>query len=239
MDTVNTTQTRHVRHDAPLPGMPAPVRSTALSSELTLTGNPRCAGELPTPMAGGLPSCLHFAANPENHCTLPAPAPAPAQKQRHKQKQELLRQLCEYFSWRTAVRQFCAEWTRNPEAITELPKLEKAILRCSITWRLEDAGEDIAGLDESIDGLVDKMRAACPVLDFMKVVDGLLKQIKQSHDTPQTVIERFRLKPYERAAFHQQASPCRPSHKEQVMEAALFLLDSCLSHQSYRVGTHQ
>jgi len=227
MNAVNSTQSSHPQAAAQALGAPATAQGTALSQGLMATGN-RCCGEgLPRRMAAGSPSCLHPAPNLESNGTLPAPA------------QELLQRLSDYFSWKTALREFFSAWTQNPEVNTERAVLEKDLLRYSVTWTLQEAGVDTADLAGAINGLAEKMHDACPALDYTKVLQGLLRKIKQSHDTPQAVIARFCLKSYARAARHRQASPWHSSHRQQAMEAALYLLAPCLIQQSYRVGTHE
>jgi hypothetical protein len=118
--------------------------------------------------------------------------------------------------------------------------LEKDTLHLCVEERLKVQGVNTNDLQEPIDGLVERMLAPSLSLDYEAVMQGLEAKIRRGHQTPQTVIERFPVKDYVRAAEHQLGVSSQTAGGEQRMEALYRLLRSWAqpTHHAGITGHH-
>jgi hypothetical protein len=109
--------------------------------------------------------------------------------------------------------------TSSGEVVTELSivVLKRDIMDFYVDECLKAQGVNTNDLQQCICGLVNKVRNSSAPLRFDLIVQALLKNIQQGHETPRALIERVPLKDYEHAAQHHQGS-------EQTMEDLIRLL---------------
>ena len=139
---------------------------------------------------------------------------------------------------------FQDESSSSDKVLSELPcsqpgyLLAKDSLHFCVKLHLKELGVDTKGLHWAIDGIVEKMLDAPSAVEFVKVLQGLDKEIQSGHRTAEEVIERFRFRNYTRAAVHQQGVSSQAACWKQTMEAVYQLLLS-MTQPKHSVGINE
>lgn len=223
MIAVNATSLSHTTGAIKSPMGSAPQPCTALHLGLLTTGN------------GCSEAGSGFARVARSSSNQPVASPFETSATPQEKAANLLRRHEDYQTVRAPSGKFLSELPLGAQANICGLLLAKDTLHFYVEECLKTQGMNTTDLHESIDSLVEKLLVASPALDAVKVVQRLVEKIPRDRHTPQTVIERFPVKDYKRAAEHQQGASSQTAGGEQRMEALSRLLLSW-AQPMHRVG---